>query len=70
MTGMPTKRWVGQPVPRQEDAELLAGHGHFIDDMELPGLAHAAYLRSPHGHARILRVDAARARAYPGSTRC
>jgi 2-furoyl-CoA dehydrogenase large subunit len=58
--------YVGQPIPRVEDAALLVGHGGFLDDMSLPGMAHAAFLRSPHAHARITRVDARAALEQPG----
>jgi 2-furoyl-CoA dehydrogenase large subunit len=59
--------WIGASVPRKEDEALLTGRARFIDDLSpLPGLRFAAILRSPHPHARIVRVDAARARALPG----
>ncbi len=59
--------WVGRALPRKEDQALLSGRARFIDDLApLPGLKHAAILRSPHPHARIRRVDAARALALPG----
>ncbi len=59
--------WVGAPVPRKEDEALLTGHARFIDDMEpVPGIRHAALLRSPHAHAEIRSVDLTRAAAHPG----
>jgi aerobic carbon-monoxide dehydrogenase large subunit len=57
---------VGARVLRSEDARLLRGRGAFVDDIGLPGMLHAAFVRSPHAHARILGVDAATARALPG----
>ncbi len=57
---------VGRPVLRKEDPRLLTGAGRFTDDFKLPGQAYAAMVRSPHPHARILRVEAARARTMPG----
>ena len=54
------------PGPRVEDARLLTGQGHFSDDGMMEGQAAAVFLRSPHGHARILALDAAAARAMPG----
>ena len=57
-------KWVGQSVPRKEDPALLASSGQFIDDLTLPGLAHAAYLRSPYAHAKIVRLDVSRVRAH------
>jgi 2-furoyl-CoA dehydrogenase large subunit len=53
--------WIGKPVTRLEDARLLTGRGAFMDDVVVPNLHHAAILRSPHAHARIVRVDASRA---------
>ena len=58
--------WIGAPVPRKEDARLLAGRGAYLDDLSRAGLLHAAMLRSPHAHARIVRVDARAAAAMPG----
>ena len=61
------RRWVGTAVPRKEDEALLTGRARFIDDMEpVPGLRHAALLRSPHAHAGIGAIDIARAAAHPG----
>src|SRR5207245_2069625 len=45
---------------------LLRGRGLFVGDVRLPGMAHAAFLRSPYAHARVVRVDTSRARAHPG----
>ncbi len=53
-----TTKWVGRDVRRQEDVRLLSGRGAFMAGLALPNLRHAAILRSPHPHARILRVDA------------
>jgi carbon-monoxide dehydrogenase large subunit len=61
-----TTRLIGARVPRNEDARLLRGRGCYVDDVEPAGVLHAASLRSPHAHARIARIDAARARALPG----
>ena len=57
---------IGNPVPRTEDARLLAGGGRYVDDVELPGMVHACFLRSPHPHADIRSVDAGAAAALPG----
>ncbi len=59
-------RWFGERVTRNEDPRLLAGRGMYVDDIHLPGLLHAAFVRSPHAHARIVRIDTAAARALPG----
>ncbi|HEX2253539.1 MAG TPA: xanthine dehydrogenase family protein molybdopterin-binding subunit [Thermoanaerobaculia bacterium] len=57
---------LGTGVPRNEDARLLTGRALFVDDVQLPGLLHAAFVRSPHAHARLGAVDAEAARAMPG----
>src|SRR5687767_11566422 len=61
----PPPPYVGQSVRRREDPRLLTGRGLFVADVRLPGLVHAAFLRSPHAHARIVRVDLRRALAQP-----
>ncbi|MGQ0651536.1 MAG: xanthine dehydrogenase family protein molybdopterin-binding subunit [Betaproteobacteria bacterium] len=48
---------IGQPVPRKEDNRLLAGRGCYGDDVSLPGQLYAAMVRSPHAHARILKIE-------------
>ena len=62
----PAHVWIGKDVPRLEDPKLLAGRATYTDDVRLPGMLHAAVLRSPHAHARIVRIDTSRARALPG----
>jgi carbon-monoxide dehydrogenase large subunit len=57
---------VGQGVPRFEDPRLVRGGGRYTDDIQLPGMAYAAVLRSPHAHARIVSIDVSAARAAPG----
>jgi len=57
---------IGASVPRQEDRALLSGRGRFIGDIRLDGMLHAAFLRSPHAHARIRSIDVTRAMALPG----
>jgi carbon-monoxide dehydrogenase large subunit len=59
-------RYIGQPIPRHEDARLIAGHGRFTDDFGFPDQAQAAMVRSPHPHARIVSIDKTRALAMPG----
>lgn len=66
MSELPTS-WCGQSVERVEDAALLTGRGRFIDDLGVkPGTLHAAILRSPHAHAKILAIKADAARQLPG----
>jgi aerobic carbon-monoxide dehydrogenase large subunit len=57
---------VGQPVKRVEDGRLITGAAKYLDDLELPGMAHVAVLRSPYAHARITSIDTARAEGHPG----
>ena len=52
-----TQPLIGTSVRRREDARLLTGRGRFFDDLALPGLLAAAFLRSPHAHARIVSID-------------
>ena len=61
-----TRTYIGAPIRRGEDIRFLTGRATFIDDVKLPGMLHAAVLRSPHAHARILAVDAADALKLPG----
>ncbi len=62
---MPT-RYFGAPVARNEDARLLTGNALFVDDVELAGLLHGAFLRSPLAPARIVRIDVGAALRRPG----
>ncbi len=57
---------VGQPVLRKDDARLLVGDGCYSDDVNLPGQAYACFVRSPHAHARVGRIEIAAAGATPG----
>jgi carbon-monoxide dehydrogenase large subunit len=57
---------IGQPVPRFEDPRLIRGGGRYIADMTFPGTAFGFVLRSPHAHARIRKIDTAKAKAAPG----
>jgi carbon-monoxide dehydrogenase large subunit len=59
-------RYVGQPLRRREDARFLRGKGLFVDDVAPPGTAWCAFVRSPHGHARIRGVSTTVAGAMPG----
>jgi carbon-monoxide dehydrogenase large subunit len=64
--GRSAREGFGRPVLRKEDPRLLAGGGRYSDDVNVPGQAYAAFVRSPHAHARIGRIDTAAARATPG----
>jgi carbon-monoxide dehydrogenase large subunit len=58
--------YIGRSVPRANAKRLLQGRGVYTDDLRLPRLAHVAFFRSPHAHARIVKIDFTRARAMPG----
>ncbi|MGH7416745.1 MAG: hypothetical protein ACREKB_03095, partial [Candidatus Rokuibacteriota bacterium] len=62
----PPPRYLGAHVKRLEDPRLLAGRGRFLDDITLPGVLHAAFVRSEYAHAVLRRVDGGPARALPG----
>jgi aerobic carbon-monoxide dehydrogenase large subunit len=62
----PPLRYTGARIKRLEDPRLLTGRGRYLDDLALPRMLAASFVRSPHAHARIVRVDAAAARALPG----
>jgi carbon-monoxide dehydrogenase large subunit len=59
-------RVFGQPIKRNEDARLLTGQALFVDDVQLPGMLHAAFLRSSYAHARIKSIDLSVAREREG----
>jgi carbon-monoxide dehydrogenase large subunit len=56
----------GQSTPRIEDRDLLLGKARFVGDIRMPGMLHAAFVRSPHAHARIVSIDKSAALALPG----
>jgi carbon-monoxide dehydrogenase large subunit len=62
----PRFRHIGAPLPRKEDLRFLTGHGRYVEDIEIPGALHACFVRSPHPHARIKRIDFESARKSPG----
>jgi 2-furoyl-CoA dehydrogenase large subunit len=69
-TSLQSAAWVGQAIERREDAALLTGAGRYADDLGTrPGTLYAAFLRSPHAHARIQSIDTSRALAH-GKVRC
>jgi carbon-monoxide dehydrogenase large subunit len=57
---------IGESHPRLGGEPLVTGTGRFVDDVRVPGMLHAAVLRSPHAHARLVSVDAKRARDLTG----
>ena len=48
---------IGARIPRRELKRLLSGHGRYVDDIKLPRMLHAAFVRSPHPHAKIIAID-------------
>ncbi|MEU6699569.1 xanthine dehydrogenase family protein molybdopterin-binding subunit [Pseudonocardia sp. NPDC046786] len=58
--------WVGASVPRREDPRLLTGRGRFVDDITLPRMLHAAFVRGTEAHALLTSVDLTGTRAVPG----
>jgi carbon-monoxide dehydrogenase large subunit len=63
----PPSSGIGQPVRRKEDLRLVTGSGRYADDFVLPRMAHAAFVRSPHAHARIRAIGKEAALALPGA---
>ena len=57
---------LGARVKRLEDPALLSGRGRFVDDVKVPGLLHACFVRSPHAHAKLGSIDAKAALIVPG----
>src|SRR6187551_3489665 len=57
---------IGARVARKEDKRFITGAGRYVDDMVVPGMKHAAFVRSPHAHAQIKKIDTKAAMAMPG----
>jgi carbon-monoxide dehydrogenase large subunit len=66
MIATKTKGYIGQAMKRVEDPRLIKGIATYVDDLKLPGLLHAVFLRSPYAHARILSIKTEAAQALPG----
>jgi len=66
MAGIVAERYTGASIKRSEDQRILTGAGRYVDDIKLPGMLHAAFVRSPLAHAQVLSVDVSAARALPG----
>jgi len=64
--GHAQKSLFGAAVPRKEDARLLTGKGRYVSDLQLPGMLHAAFVRSPYAHARVTGFQSEKALAVPG----
>ncbi len=61
-----TQGYIGASIRRREDFRFLTGHATYVDDIKLPHMRHAAILRSPHAHARVIAIHTAQALAMPG----
>src|SRR5262245_33688147 len=59
-------KYFGASVRRKEDPRYLRGEGRYVDDIKLPGMLHAAFVRSPYAHARITGIRTEAARRLPG----
>jgi carbon-monoxide dehydrogenase large subunit len=57
---------IGARIARKEDKRFITGSGRYVDDMVVPGMKHAVFVRSPHAHADILNIDVSKAEAMPG----
>ncbi|RWL63194.1 MAG: xanthine dehydrogenase family protein molybdopterin-binding subunit [Mesorhizobium sp.] len=57
---------VGARVARKEDKRFITGGGRYVDDMVVPGMKHAVFVRSPHAHAQIKKIDVQKAQGMPG----
>ncbi|PBC12010.1 xanthine dehydrogenase family protein molybdopterin-binding subunit [Mesorhizobium sp. WSM3859] len=57
---------VGARVARKEDKRFITGGGRYVDDMVVPGMKHAVFVRSPHAHAQIKKIDVKKAQGMPG----
>ena len=66
MTAIAAERYTGASIKRSEDPRILTGAGRYVDDIKLPGMLHAAFVRSPMAHALVLSVDVSAARELPG----
>jgi CO/xanthine dehydrogenase Mo-binding subunit len=64
--GSENGKWVGQGLPRKEDARLLRGRGKFVDDIKLHDMLYLKFVRSSFAHAKLVRVDCSAAEALPG----
>src|SRR5438046_7385085 len=60
------ERLFGKSIKRREDPRFITGRGQYVDDVKLPGMTHAAFVRSPHAHARMRKSDTGAALKHPG----
>src|SRR2546421_2687968 len=60
------ERLFGKAIKRREDPRFITGRGQYVDDVKLPGMTYAAFVRSQYAHAKIRRIDASAALKHPG----
>src|SRR5262249_57514194 len=65
MAAIAAERYTGASIKRSEDQRILTGAGRYVDDIKLPGMLHAAFVRSPLPHARLASFHASPPRALP-----
>jgi carbon-monoxide dehydrogenase large subunit len=63
---MATAKLLGASIKRREDPRFITGKGNYTDDLKLPGMTYAAFVRSPHAHAGIRKIDISKAQKHPG----
>src|SRR5262252_6572052 len=63
---MATAKLLGASIKRREDPRFITGKGNYTDDLKLPGMTYAAFVRSPHAHAKITSIDTSKAKSAPG----
>src|SRR2546429_7389967 len=66
MATVAADRLFGKSIKRTEDPRFITGRGKYVDDLKLPGMTYAAFVRSPHAHARIKGIDVSAAKSHPG----
>src|SRR5580700_8426869 len=66
MAQIAAERYTGASIKRSEDPRILTGRGRYVDDLKLPGMLHAAFLRSPMPHGRIVAIDTSEALLLEG----
>ena len=70
MTGIAAERYTGASIKRSEDPHILTGAGRYVDDIKLPGMLHAAFVRSPLAHGPCSRSMSRRRGRCPEWSRC
>src|SRR5213594_4811184 len=66
MAAVASDRLIGKSIKRREDPRFITGRGQYVDDLKIPGMTYAAFVRSPHAHAKIRKIDTAAAARHPG----